>query len=132
MPTYSGSCHCGQVRFEVDAEIDHVRSCDCSVCAKRGALTFRVAKADLRLLTSWGHLSLYQWGSRTAKDYFCKTCGVLPFRRPSDPTLLELRAGGLRFDGWSVNVRCLAGVDLDALPVRQIYGSRIRLETAPR
>jgi len=51
MPTYSGSCHCGDVRFEVEAQIDHVRSCDCSVCTKRGALNHRVPKDNLRLLT---------------------------------------------------------------------------------
>jgi hypothetical protein len=126
MPTYIGSCHCGQVRFEVDAEIDHVRSCDCSVCSKRGALNFRVPKESLRLLTPWEGLSLYQWGSRTAKDYFCRTCGILPFRRPSDPTPQELREGVESFDGWAVNVRCLEGIDLSTLPVKQIYGSRIQ------
>ena len=46
MTTYRGSCHCGKVRFEVDAEIDHVRSCDCSICRRRGALNYRVATAD--------------------------------------------------------------------------------------
>lgn len=128
MPTYTGSCHCGRVRFEIDAEIDHVRSCDCSVCSKRAALTFRVSTGSLRLLTPWEQLSLYQWGSRTAKDYFCKTCGILPFRRPSDPTPEELRGAVPPFDGWAVNVRCLAGVDLHALPVRRICGSRLSVE----
>lgn len=126
MRTYSGSCHCGRVRFEVDADIDHVRSCDCSVCSKRGALNFRVAADALRLLTRWQCLSLYQWGTRTAKDYFCSCCGVLPFRRPSDPTPEELRDGVEPFDGWAVNVRCLDGVDLSRLPVKQIRGSRIQ------
>ena len=130
MATHTGSCHCGQVRFEVDAEIDHLRSCDCSVCAKRGALNFRVAKGSLRLLTPWEGLSLYQWGSRTAQDYFCKTCGILPFRRPSDPTPQELRDGVVPFDGWAVNVRCLDGVNTAALPIKRIYGSRIQLPGA--
>lgn len=128
MTTYAGSCHCGAVRFEVVAQIDHVRVCDCSICLKRGALNFRVAKDELRLLTPWEALSLYEWGSRTAKDYFCATCGILPFRRPGDPTPDEVRAGVQPFDGWAVNVRCLHGVDLDALPVRRIHGSRLVLE----
>src|SRR6185436_15886284 len=29
--TYRGSCHCGRVRFEVSADLDHVRVCDCSI-----------------------------------------------------------------------------------------------------
>ena len=126
MKTYRGSCHCGAVRFEVDADIDHVRVCDCSICRKRGALNHRVPKENLRLLTPWQELVLYQWGSRTAKDFFCPTCGILPFRRPSDPTPQEVLEGVTPFDGWAVNVRCLEGVDLDALPVNRIYGSRIQ------
>jgi hypothetical protein len=123
--TYQGSCHCGRVRFEVEAEIDHVRVCDCSVCRKRGALNHRVPKERLRLVTPWDDLILYQWGSRTAKDYFCPTCGILPFRRPGDPTPQERRDGVVPFDGWAINVRCLEGVDLDSIPVRKIHGSRI-------
>ena len=126
MKTYSGSCHCGRVRFEVDADIDHVRACDCSVCSRRDALNHRVPKENLRLLTPWEYLVLYQWGSRTAKDYFCATCGILPFRRPSDPTRQELSEGVQPFDGWAINVRCLEGMDLASIPVRQIHGSRIR------
>jgi hypothetical protein len=89
-------------------------------------LNHRVARENLRLLTPWADLVLYQWGSRTAKDFFCPTCGILPFRRPSDPTAQELAEGVQPFDGWAVNVRCLDGLDLDALPVTHIYGSRIR------
>lgn len=127
MTTYKGSCHCGRVRFEVEAQIDHVRVCDCSICVRRGALNYRVPRENLRLLTPWENLVLYQWGSRTAKDYFCATCGILPFRRPSDPTAQEIREGVQPFDGWAVNVRCLEGIDFGALPIKRIYGSKIRL-----
>ena len=40
MTTYTSSCHCGAVRFEVVTEIDHVRVCDCSVCVPRRAQPF--------------------------------------------------------------------------------------------
>jgi hypothetical protein len=126
MTTYTGSCHCGRIRFEVDAQIDHVRVCDCSICHRRGALNFRVPKEALRLSTPWEALSLYQWGTKTAKDYFCPVCGILPFRRPSDPTPHELNEGVEPFDGWAVNVRCLEGVDVASLPVKGISGSQIR------
>lgn len=112
--TYSGSCHCGKIKFEVDADIDHVRVCDCSLCKKRGALNFRVAEDDLRLLTPLGELTLYQWHTRTAKDYFCPVCGILPFRRPR--TAPEL---------WTVNVRCLDGVELASIPEKRVFGSKL-------
>jgi hypothetical protein len=125
MNTYIGSCHCGDVQFEVDADIDHVRLCDCSVCSKRGTLNYRVPKQSLRLLTTWENLTLYQWGSGTAEDYFCRKCGILTFRRPSHPSPKELREGMKPFDGWAVNVRCLRGINLDDLPIEQIYGSQL-------
>lgn len=123
--TYSGSCHCGAARFEVDADIDHVRVCDCSICIRRGARLFRVAEADLRLLTPLDRLAVYRWGSRTAADYFCPVCGVLPFRRPSRPTAEERARGAAGFGGWAVNTLCLAGFDPASVPIRRISGSRL-------
>ena len=38
MPTYGGSCHCGRVTFEVEAEIKSVTECNCSMCKRKGAL----------------------------------------------------------------------------------------------
>ncbi len=112
--TYKGSCHCGRVQFEVDADLTHVRVCDCTICRKRGALNFRVEDADMRLLTPLQDMSLYQWHTKIAKDYFCPDCGILPFRRPR--TAPEL---------WTVNVRCLDDVDLDSLPEKRVEGSRL-------
>jgi hypothetical protein len=125
MPVSRGSRHCGDVRFEVVADIDHVRMCDCSICRRRGALNHRVSKESLRLLTAWEKLTLYERGSRTAKDYFCARCGILPFRRPSDPTPQELHDGVMPFDGWAINVRCLEGLDLNAIPIKKIFGRKI-------
>jgi hypothetical protein len=112
--TYKGSCNCGKVRFEVDADLDHVQVCDCSTCRRRGALNHRLEERDFRLLTPIEELSLYQWHTKTAKDYFCPNCGILPFRRPR--TALHL---------WTVNVRCLEDLDLSTIPIKHVYGSRL-------
>jgi hypothetical protein len=112
--TYQGSCHCGRVKFEVKIELDHVRICDCSICRRRGALNHRVESQHLRLLTPLDELTLYTFHTHTARDYFCPTCGILPFRRPrTNPSV------------WAINVRCLEGVDLDAIPIKHVYGSRL-------
>ncbi|NIY79740.1 GFA family protein [Celeribacter sp. HF31] len=123
--TYQGSCHCGATGFEVTAEIDHMRVCDCSICRKRGALNFRVPKEALQMLTPLEDMTVYRWGTMTGADYFCPHCGISPFRRPSAPTEKELAAGATRFEGWAINLRCLEGVDLEALPVVTIKGSAL-------
>lgn len=123
MKTYQGSCHCGACRFEVDMDLDHVRSCNCSVCRRRGALIHRVPAEALRLLTPLTDLTVYAWHTGTAKDYFCPKCGILPFRIPRKLTSEELAHGALAFHGWAVNVRCLDGVDFDSIPVSNITGA---------
>jgi hypothetical protein len=77
-------------------------------------LNHRVADSDLRIKTPLDEMVLYQWHTRVARDYFCPECGILPFRRPR--TAPEL---------WTVNVRCLDGVDLDDIPVDRVHGSQL-------
>lgn len=103
MPTYHGSCHCGRVRFEVDADITRLTQCNCSICRKKGALLLRVPPERFRLLAGEDALALYQFNTKVAKHYFCATCGLHPFAHP--------RAAP---DQYAVNVRCLDDFDLEA------------------
>lgn len=110
--THRGSCHCGRVTFELDADLKRVIDCNCSLCRRRGALWHPATDAELRVLTGEADLALYQFNTRTAKHYFCRHCGIHPFIRPRlDPSR------------WAVNVRCLDGVDLGALTVVPFDGA---------
>jgi hypothetical protein len=70
-------------------------------------------------------MTLYQWHTQTAEDYFCPTCGILPFRRPRHLTSSEIAQGLPEFSGWGVNVRCLDGVDFDGIPIKRVHGSKL-------
>jgi hypothetical protein len=120
--TYQGSCHCESVKFEVDASLESVRVCNCSICSMRGALIHRVENNELRIKTPIEELRTYEWHTNTAKDFFCPNCGILPFRRPRALTHDEVAKGMKPFDGWAINVRCLRGVDFSALTVIEING----------
>lgn len=89
MKTYRGSCHCKKVRFEIDAEIDHVRACDCSICDRRSALIYRVQSVAFRLLPplSEEHLSL---GLDDRRRFFLPRLRYPAVPKPSDPTTAEL------------------------------------------
>src|SRR3989344_2965363 len=88
---YTGSCHCGAIRFDVEA-----RECNCSMCSRVGFLHLIVPKSKLTLLQGREHITTYTFNTGVAKHTFCRTCGIKPFYVPrSNP------------DGYSVNVRCL-------------------------
>lgn len=102
MPHYTGSCHCGSVRFQIEATIDRVTECNCSICQKKGILHHRVTPENFILLSGEFDLGTYQFGTRAAKHHFCKKCGIHVFTRP--------RAAP---DLYTVNVRTLDNYDLE-------------------
>lgn len=114
--TYLGSCHCGRVAFELDAKLNHVMECNCSICSRVGALWHGASDASLRITSGEDELVMYQFNTKIAKHYFCRHCGVHPFTRPRlDPSR------------WAVNIRCVAGVDLASLPIRHFDGDNWEL-----
>ncbi|MDN0074415.1 GFA family protein [Crenobacter sp. SG2303] len=111
MPQYHGSCHCGAVRFRIDAAITELTTCDCSLCVKKNALMAKVHESQLTVLQGEDALSLYQWNTHRAKHYFCSRCGIYTFHRK--------RAAP---DHYGVNVFCLDDFDPHDVPVRATEG----------
>jgi hypothetical protein len=111
LTTYEGGCHCGAVRFRVTASLDRGTYCNCSLCSKKGFLHLIVPPEQFQCTSGESELTTYQFGTKTAKHTFCRHCGVHPFYVPrSDPDKID------------VNVRCLDGIDLAALPVKEFDG----------
>ncbi len=94
---YRGTCHCGAVRFDVEApETILAQACNCSICSKAGFLHLIVPKSKFRLLSGADSIATYTFNTGVAKHTFCKVCGIKPFYTPrSNP------------DGIDINVRCL-------------------------
>jgi hypothetical protein len=98
MPSYEGGCHCGRVRFRVNARERRAIDCNCSICKKKGFLHLIVERDDFELLAGAESLTTYTFNTGVAKHTFCKVCGIHPFYTPrSHP------------DGVDVNVRALDG-----------------------
>ena len=80
---HRGACHCGRVRFEVDAALDiDALECNCSICSKSGFLHLIVPRSRFRLLQGSADLITYTFNTGVAKQLFCKTCGIKPFYVP--------------------------------------------------
>jgi hypothetical protein len=109
----TGGCHCGQVRFDVTADLSQVLDCNCSICRKRGALWTFVAADKFALRAGEETLTDYQFGKHTIHHLFCAQCGVGAFSRGAAPDGKEVVA---------VNVRCLDEVDIKALKTTPFDG----------
>jgi hypothetical protein len=111
--TYQGSCHCGAVRYEATTDLANVIACNCSMCGRSGTLLNFVPVTQFKLLAGEESLSDYQFNKHVIHHTFCKVCGIKSFARGVDPKGNEMRA---------INVRCLEGVDIDALAVTKFDG----------
>ena len=76
---YTGSCHCGSVRFEVTTGLENVMSCNCSICSRSGYLLSFVPVEQFTLLAGEDQLTDYQ-----SKASGSITCSAR--RAASDPS----------------------------------------------
>lgn len=113
MQTHRGGCHCGRVRFEVDAPEDiEVNACNCSICRCSGYLHLIVPKSHFRLVSGDECLTSYRFNTGVAEHLFCPTCGIKSFYIPrSHP------------NGYSVNARCLDTGSIRHCSVREFDGA---------
>lgn len=112
MTTHAGGCHCGRVRFEVDAPA-HIAAdeCNCSICKKSGYLHLLVAADAFRLIQGEEAIQTYRFNTGVAKHHFCRYCGVKSFYVPrSHP------------DGISVNVNCLEPDTITSIEITPFDG----------
>ena len=108
------TCHCGAVEIAATLPngIEDSARCTCSFCARRQAAAVTATTASLEVLRGAENLTLYSWGTHTAKHYFCKTCGIyLYHQRRANPA------------ECGVNLGCIEGVNTwEHEPVRWTDG----------
>ena len=94
----SGSCLCGQVRYEVDGELGGFVHCHCRTCRKAHGSAFSsvaaVPKSAFRWVAGESLLKAYESSPGKFRS-FCSHCGShIVANRPAQPTIL-LRLGCL-------------------------------------
>jgi len=84
--THRGGCHCGAVKFEVDAPARLVvQDCNCSICC----------------MTGYWHLLV------PARHLSCRTCGIQSFYVPrSNP-------GGFSMNARCLDSSMIAGIEIE-------------------
>ncbi len=113
MTTYTGSCHCGAVKYEFDADVKEGMVCNCSHCHRKGFVLFFAPKESFRLLAGEGAQFEYFFNKNAIRHLTCSTCGVQSY------------AEGVAFPQNAINLRCVEGIDLDTLPITKYNGKEM-------
>ena len=103
MAKHHGACHCGTVQFEVDAELSKGVVCDCTICKRKGAVMVLIDKEQFNITSGEENLSSYQFNTKIAHHFFCKTCGIYTHHKRR------------RDDGFGVNTGCLDEFSTESL-----------------
>lgn len=111
--TYSGSCHCGKVKYEVSTDLASVIECNCSICSRAGYLLNFVPADKVNVLSGLDALKSYRFNKMHVDHQFCTNCGVRPFGQGKAPDGTTM---------FAINVRCLEGVDPKSLQITQVDG----------
>jgi len=110
---YQGSCHCGRIKFAVEGEVTGAASCNCSMCQRKGMLMWFVPRAQLQVQSPDKDASTYTFNKHVIRHRFCPVCGIHTHGEGVDPKGNAMAA---------INIRCLDGIDLAAIPVREFDG----------
>lgn len=112
--TYTGSCHCGAVRYTVEADLSQPAiACNCSMCGRTGTLLSFVPIEKFKLEKGSESLTDYQFNKHVIHHLFCRVCGIKSFAR------------GTARDGSptvAINTRCLDDVEVSKLNVTPFDG----------
>ena len=117
MNIYTGACHCGKVRFEV--EMDDPKAgitCNCSYCSKKGTVLTFVPAEHLKITQGEDDLTHYHFNKKIVDHSFCATCGTQAFGKGKGPDGVEMAA---------INLRCVDTIDLHALDISEFNGKDI-------
>jgi hypothetical protein len=110
---YAGSCHCKNVRYTVDMNIETAITCNCSICSKKGHILAFSPIKNFKLLSGEESLTTYLFNKKNIQHIFCKTCGVSSFGKGTMPDGTQMAA---------INIRCLDDFEKIKVPIRQVDG----------
>ncbi|TAM53044.1 MAG: GFA family protein [Paraburkholderia sp.] len=113
---YTGGCHCGDVQFDVDIDLDQTIVCNCSICTKRGFIWAFASGEQFGWRSGENSTGEYLFNKHAISHRFCQRCGVEAFAFGVAPSGARTAA---------INVRCLDGVDLAALRPTSVDGASL-------
>jgi hypothetical protein len=111
--TYTGGCHCGQVRFECTTDLAMVTAYNCSICTKMGLHFAFLDPKSFQLRAGEENLKEYLFNKHAIHHQLCVDCGVDVFARGKKPDGTDVVA---------LNVSCIDGIELSKLKMTPMDG----------
>ena len=109
---YHGSCHCGTVTLSITGPFSKGAVCDCSICSRKGTVMVMVDRANLEVTAGQDNLAMYEFNTKAAKHYFCKTCGIYTHHQKR------------RDENYGFNIGCVESLSTEDLDeVMKVEGS---------
>jgi hypothetical protein len=131
LKTYSGSCHCGAVRFEADVDLSQgTIKCNCSSCTKARSWLVVASPDRYRLVAGSSSQSVYEWtppghAEPSIQFHFCEHCGI---RTPGRGMAEAM--GGV-FYAVPVTLLEVDPDELAAAPIHYVDGRNDRFDRSP-
>jgi len=113
-PNYKGSCHCGNVQFELMKQPQWLVACNCSICSRIAALWAHADTAEVKLHYQQGETIRYVWGDKSLEIHSCKQCGCTTHWESMDKKAQ---------DRMAVNFRMCTVDDVAKFAVRKFDGA---------
>lgn len=121
--TYTGSCHCGVLKFEADLDLaQSTYRCNCSICRRTRFWPAVAGEGGFRILCGEDQLTRYTFNSHKNHHFFCRHCGVRAFGVGNDTPMGRM---------YGVNLGCIDGLseqELSELRITCVDGMHDRLE----
>lgn len=97
MKEYFGGCHCGEIKFKFCSnEAVEIWKCNCSICEMLDYEHLFIGHDDFKIIKGNELITEYSFGTKKAKHFFCKGCGIKSFYQPrSHP------------HSFSINLKCV-------------------------
>ena len=128
--TLTATCHCGATKIEVPRVPEHAKECNCTFCAKTGALWGYFGPGELRIISDTARKSYSQSGLN--QHHFCSTCGMQTWGTSPDWASLYNNDGTPKegvgpgtmptAQTFGINLRLLDDFDISTLTVEKVDG----------
>jgi hypothetical protein len=127
--TLVASCHCGKTRIELPAQPMHAKSCNCTYCARTGAVWAYYKPGELKFISQEGEATYSPGGLN--HHHFCSGCGMQTWGDTPDWASLYNNDGTPK-DGdanamptarsYAVNLRLIDDLDWEAVTIEPVDG----------